>query len=191
MPSLNAVGSTSAGVSSVLGPVYTLPSRSATKPATSATLGIRSTTSRAYSDVGVDRADLQQAVFEQLADAQALRAGEGEVELARDAQFEQVEMLRAADAGHDHVQVVQLAGIDPRQRTGEESACFWLLPSSTTRSPGAISASSAATRRSRGSTARQPGRARLRAPLLFLAAPRPLRRGEIGVVMSAPGFTLS
>ena len=51
MPSLNAVGSTSAGVSSVLGPVYTLPSRSATKPATSATLGIRSTTSRAYSSM--------------------------------------------------------------------------------------------------------------------------------------------
>ncbi len=75
---------------------------------------------RVQLDVGVDRADLQQAVFEQLADAQTLRAGEGEVELARDAQFEQVEMLRAADAGHDHVQVVQLAGIDPRQRTGEE-----------------------------------------------------------------------
>ncbi len=71
-------------------------------------------------DVGVDGADFQQAVFQQLADAQALRAGEGEVELARDLPFEQVQVLGAADAGHDHVQVVQLAGIDLGQRAGEE-----------------------------------------------------------------------
>gem|GEM_PF-6418854 len=71
-------------------------------------------------DVGVDGTDFQQAVFQQLADAQALRTGEGEVELARDLPFEQVQMLGAADAGHDHVQVVQLAGIDLGQRAGEE-----------------------------------------------------------------------
>jgi ubiquinone biosynthesis protein UbiJ len=43
----------------------------------------------------VDRADFQQAVFEQLADAQALGAGEGEIELAGDAAFEQVQVLGA------------------------------------------------------------------------------------------------
>ncbi|MNP31014.1 hypothetical protein D3C76_1241170 [compost metagenome] len=68
----------------------------------------------------MDRADFQQAVFEQLADAQALGAGEGEVELARDATLEQVQVLGAADAGHDHVQVVQLAGIGLGQGTGEK-----------------------------------------------------------------------
>ncbi|MNN25624.1 hypothetical protein D3C81_1391050 [compost metagenome] len=51
MPSLNAAGSTRAGVSSVLGPVKRLPSRSAMKPATSVTLGMRSTSSREYSSM--------------------------------------------------------------------------------------------------------------------------------------------
>ena len=41
-------------------------------------------------DVGVDRADFQQAVFQQLADAQALGTGEGKIELAGNAAFEQV-----------------------------------------------------------------------------------------------------
>ncbi|GAB3389502.1 hypothetical protein GCM10027514_32370 [Azotobacter armeniacus] len=62
----------------------------------------------------------QQAVLHQLADAQALRAGEGEVELAGNAALEQVEVLGAADAGHDHVQIVQPAGIDLGQRAGQE-----------------------------------------------------------------------
>ncbi|MNZ68782.1 hypothetical protein D3C78_870580 [compost metagenome] len=68
-------------------------------------------------DVGVDRADFQQAVFEQLADAQALGAGEREVELARDTAFEQVQVLGAPDAGHDHVQVMQLRGVGLGQGT--------------------------------------------------------------------------
>ncbi|MNZ20387.1 hypothetical protein D3C78_374420 [compost metagenome] len=71
-------------------------------------------------DVGVDGADFQQAVFQQLADAQALRTGEGEVELAGDAPFEQVQVLGAADAGHDHVQVVQPAGVGLGQGAREE-----------------------------------------------------------------------
>ncbi|MNG05946.1 hypothetical protein D3C84_891630 [compost metagenome] len=65
----------------------------------------------------MDRADFQQAVFEQLADAQALGAGEGEVELAGDAAFEQVQVLGAPDAGHDHVQVMQLRGVGLGQGT--------------------------------------------------------------------------
>lgn len=134
---------------------------------------------RVRTDVGVDRADLQQAVFEQLADAQALRAGEGEVELARDAQFEQVEMLRAADAGHDHVQVVQLAGIDPRQRTGEEIRL--LLVVAFQHHP--IARRDQRLQRGDQAFARQhravsQAAHALEAPLLFLAAPRPLRRGR-------------
>ncbi|MCY1372873.1 hypothetical protein D9M69_601100 [compost metagenome] len=68
----------------------------------------------------MDGADFQQAVFQQLADAQALRTGEGEVELAGDAPFEQVQVLGAADAGHDHVQVVQPAGVGLGQGAREE-----------------------------------------------------------------------
>ncbi|MNZ25712.1 hypothetical protein D3C78_428820 [compost metagenome] len=68
----------------------------------------------------MDGADFQQAVLQQLADAQALRTGEGEVELAGDAPFEQVQVLGAADAGHDHVQVVQAPRVDLGQRTREE-----------------------------------------------------------------------
>ena len=49
-------------------------------------------------DVGVDRADLEHAVLQELRDAQALRAGVGEVELAGDAALEQVELLGTADA---------------------------------------------------------------------------------------------
>ena len=71
-------------------------------------------------DVGVDGADFEQAVFEQLADAQALGAGEGEVELAGDATFEQIKMLGAADAGHDHVQIVQLGRVGLGQRARKE-----------------------------------------------------------------------
>ncbi|KAF1053879.1 MAG: hypothetical protein GAK43_01201 [Stenotrophomonas maltophilia] len=75
---------------------------------------------RVQLDVGVDGADFQLVVFEQLADAQALGAGEGEVQLARDAVLEQVEVLGAADAGHDHVQVVDLLRIETGQRAREE-----------------------------------------------------------------------
>ncbi len=71
-------------------------------------------------DVCVDGADFQQAVLEQLADAQALRTGEGKVELARDLPLEQIQVLGAADARHDHVQVVQLAGVGLGQGAGEE-----------------------------------------------------------------------
>lgn len=67
-------------------------------------------------DVGVDGADFEQAIFQQLADAQALRAGKGKVELAGDTAFEQVQVLGTANAGHDHVQVVQAPGVDLGQR---------------------------------------------------------------------------
>lgn len=68
----------------------------------------------------MDCADFQQAVFQQLTDAQALRAGERKVQLARNALLEQVQMLGAANARHDHVQVMHLARVDFSQRAGEE-----------------------------------------------------------------------
>ena len=49
MPCRNAAASTMVGVSSVFGPVYRLPSRSAFSAHTRATFGVRSTNMRAYS----------------------------------------------------------------------------------------------------------------------------------------------
>ena len=67
-------------------------------------------------DVGVDGADFQQSVGQQLADAQALRPRKREVELVRDAGFKNVEVFGAAHAGHDHVQIVQALGVHLGQR---------------------------------------------------------------------------
>ena len=72
------------------------------------------------------RTNFENAVLQELRNAQALRAGVGEVELARDAMFEQVEMLRAADAGNDHVQLVDDVGIHLGQRAGQE-VCLLLV----------------------------------------------------------------
>ncbi|RMU58590.1 hypothetical protein ALP26_00908 [Pseudomonas savastanoi pv. glycinea] len=78
-------------------------------------------------DVGVDRTDFQQAVFQQLADAQALRASKREVQFACDALLEKVEVLGAANAWHDHVQVMDLARIDFGQRAGQEVRLFLVI----------------------------------------------------------------
>ena len=71
-------------------------------------------------DVKEEMRFLSAEEVEQLADAQALRAGKGEVELASNLPFEQVQMLGAADAGHDHVQIVKFARVDLGQGAGEE-----------------------------------------------------------------------
>ncbi len=98
MPSRNAAASTSAGVSSVLGAGVEVAVRGPPcSRQTSTTFGRQVDQQPGVQfDVGVDRADFEQAVFQQLRDAQALGAGEGEVELARDAPLEQVQMLGAA-----------------------------------------------------------------------------------------------
>ncbi len=75
---------------------------------------------RVQLDISVDRADFEQAVFKQLANAQALWPREGKIQLAGDAALEQVQVLCTADAGHDHVQVVQAPRVDLGQRTREE-----------------------------------------------------------------------
>ena len=71
-------------------------------------------------DIGVDGAHFQQAVLQELGDAQALRAGEREIEFAGDAAFEQVQVLGQADAGHDHVQMVDLVRVHPGQHARQK-----------------------------------------------------------------------
>ncbi|RMQ67513.1 hypothetical protein ALP99_05716 [Pseudomonas syringae pv. tomato] len=78
-------------------------------------------------DVSVYRTDFQQTVFQQLADAQALRAGKREVQFACDALLEKVQVLGAAHAGHDHVQVMHLARIDLGQRAGQKIRLFLVI----------------------------------------------------------------
>ena len=66
-------------------------------------------------DVGMDGADREFSVLEKLRKPQALRSGEGKVDLFGDAEFEQREVLRPADARDDQVQVVDLSRIDSGQ----------------------------------------------------------------------------
>jgi hypothetical protein len=140
-------------------------------------------------DVGVDRADFQQAVFEQLADAQALGAGEGEVELAGDAAFEQIQVLGATDAGHDHVQIMQLAG-SALASEREKIRLLLVVALQHHTVAGRINASSAATILSLGNTTPS---ARPRTSRDAAASRR--RRvqresGEIVVVMPLHGFAV-
>ncbi|MNV09412.1 hypothetical protein D3C71_999020 [compost metagenome] len=129
-------------------------------------------------DVGVDRADFQQAVFEQLADAQALGAGEREVELAGDAAFEQVQVLGASDAGHDHVQVMQLRGVGLGQGTGKEIRLLLVVAfehHAVARQDQRLQRRDdviGGQHHTVGKTSHQ-----LEAPLLFAAPPRPSRVG--------------
>ena len=68
----------------------------------------------------MDRADFEDAVLQELRDAQALRAGKREVELSGDAALEEIEMLGAAHARNDEMQVVDDFRIDLRERTRQE-----------------------------------------------------------------------
>ena len=75
----------------------------------------------------MDGADFEHAVFQQLRHAQALRAGIGKVDFAGDSLLEQVEMLRQADARHDHVQVMQLFRIRLRQHACQKIGLFLVV----------------------------------------------------------------
>ena len=78
-------------------------------------------------DIGVNRADFQQAIFQQLRNAQTLGAGEGEIELAGDAFFEKVQVLAAPDARHNHMQVVNFLRVNLRQHPREEICLFLVV----------------------------------------------------------------
>ena len=71
-------------------------------------------------DVGVNGADFDGPVADHLGHPNALRAGEGQIELAGDAALEEVEVLRQADRRDQHVQVMDHRRIHRRERPGEE-----------------------------------------------------------------------
>jgi hypothetical protein len=79
-------------------------------------------------DIGVQGAHLQRAFLQELRNAQALGAGEREVQLVGDAALEQVEVLGQADAGHDHVQALDLARIDLHERAGQKIRLLLVVP---------------------------------------------------------------
>ena len=78
-------------------------------------------------DIGVDGADFEQAIFQQLRNAQALGAGEREIQFTGNAFFKQVQMLAAPDAGHNHMQVVDFLRIDLGEHAGEEISLFLVV----------------------------------------------------------------
>jgi hypothetical protein len=73
-------------------------------------------------DIRVNGADLKLAVLKQLGQANALRTGVREIELAGDASLEQRQVLRSADAPDQQVHIMGLRRIDlderPRQEIG-------------------------------------------------------------------------
>ncbi len=75
---------------------------------------------RVQLDVRVDRADFKLAIFQELRDAQALRAGVGKVQFPGNAALEQVEVFHPAHARDDHVQAVHLGRVHLGQRAREE-----------------------------------------------------------------------
>ena len=83
-PSWNAAASAIVGVSSVLGPVYRLPSRVGRRRAEQHDIrGQVDEHPRVQLDVGVDGADVHRAVLDHLRDPHALRARVGQVEFRR------------------------------------------------------------------------------------------------------------
>ena len=64
----------------------------------------------------MDSADFELTIFQQLGDSQALRPGEGEVQLAGDAFLKDIQMLATADARHDHMQIVDNLRVHFSQR---------------------------------------------------------------------------
>ena len=71
-------------------------------------------------DVRMDCTNLENAIFQQLSNAKALRARKGKVNLLRDAKLEESEMLRTADTCDDEVDVVDFLCVDLHQRTRQE-----------------------------------------------------------------------
>jgi hypothetical protein len=128
MPSRNAAASTSDGVSSVLGTRVEIAV--AIRLVAGAQHDVRREVHvepRVEFDVGMDRADFEDAVLQELRDAQALRAGIREVELSGDAALEEIEMLGAAHARNDEMQVVDDFRIDLREGTRQEIRLFLVV----------------------------------------------------------------
>ena len=71
-------------------------------------------------EIGVDRAELDFAPAQRTREGCPLRTGIGEVELARDAALEQVEVGLQNDAGLHDVQIMDLLPVDARQNFSEK-----------------------------------------------------------------------
>src|SRR5437867_4425387 len=78
-------------------------------------------------EVGVNRANGDSTVGDELGKPGSLRPGKGKVELACDTPFEQIQMLRQSDDRLDHVQVMHDRGIDSGQRLSEEVSLFLVI----------------------------------------------------------------
>ena len=63
----------------------------------------------------MNRPDFELTILQQLGDSQALRTGEGEVQLAGDAFLKDVQMFATAHARHDHMQIVHDLRVHFRQ----------------------------------------------------------------------------
>ena len=64
--------------------------------------------------------DFELTILQQLGDAQALCAGEGEVQLTGNALLKDIQMFTAANAWHDHVQVMHNLRVYFGQRAGKK-----------------------------------------------------------------------
>ena len=150
MPPRKAVASTMAGVSSVLGPVYRLP------VAVGRLRGDEAHVRRQVDEIaaeqleiGMDRADLDAPLADQLRKTRPLRSREREVETLRDAALEHVDVLGQREHRLHEMQVVHLRGVDADQALA----------------PGSPPASGCCLRGRRGRRARSPFRAaRWRSP---------------------------
>ena len=67
-------------------------------------------------------------VFEELGEAQTLRASESEVHLAGYAPLEELEVFGASDAGDEKVQAVDSKGVERRERRGEKVGLLLVVP---------------------------------------------------------------
>jgi hypothetical protein len=82
------------------------------------------------------RAEFDLAAIQHLRDAGALRAGIGIIEPPGDAGLEHVQVLRQHDAGLDHMEIVDLAGIAGAEAAGEAIGLFLVVAFETDAIPG-------------------------------------------------------
>ena len=74
------------------------------------------------------RSDIKLLVLKELSNSQALRAGVGKINPVRDAVLEKVQVLRPADAGNQHVNIMNLPGINLCQGAGKKIGLFLIIP---------------------------------------------------------------
>ena len=121
-PSWKAAASAMVGVSSVFGPVYRLPSRSALRRRTAARRRVpgRRTSGRTARRRCGWRRSRTVPSSTSLGDPHTLRSGIGQIEFGGDAALEQVEVFGARHRRDQHVQVVEPLRVAVGQRARQE-----------------------------------------------------------------------